>query len=44
MAPYTGCYNDNEKTRDLDLFIGSNMPLRDCFDRVKEKSYRYAGL
>ena len=48
LGKYLGCFKDND-TRDLPIFIGRNLKVRDCFDKAKtiqknDKKVLYVGL
>jgi len=43
LGKYMGCYKD-EKSRDLQIFLGNGLTVRQCFDKAKDLANRFVGL
>jgi len=44
MPEYKGCHKDDHMDRDFLHLIGTDLEVKDCFDKAKNKGYSYVGL
>ena len=44
VPPFIGCFKDDMLERDLKVFVGSDMKVKQCFDKAKSLGLPYAAL